>query len=200
MIFISHRRNTIDELKRTSEKYGVEIDLRSSDNSIIVHHDPMAKGEKFSTWLDHYNHKFLILNVKEEGLEKQIIDFLQKYKIDDYFFLDQSIPFLLKFSNFCNKKSAARVSEFESIETALKLKKYADWVWLDQFNSFPITPDEFETLKSYKYKICLVSPELQGRFDDYEIMEMSKFLKKNNLKLDAICSKKCEFWESLLNE
>ena len=200
MIFVSHRRNTIEELKKTNIKYGVEIDLRSSGDSIIVHHDPLAKGENFSRWLKHFNHKFLILNVKEEGLEIHIIEYLKKYEIDNFFFLDQSIPFLIKYSELCKKKSAARVSEYESIETAIKLRKFADWIWLDQFNNFPITSEEFDLLKSKKFKICLVSPELQSRFDDKEIYEIVDNLKKNNLKIDAVCSKKCELWEKLLNE
>ena len=65
---------------------------------------------------------FLILNVKEEGLETSIIKYLNKYRIENYFFLDQSIPFLIKHSKLCNKQSAARVSEYESIESALRLK------------------------------------------------------------------------------
>ena len=198
MIFISHRKNSIEELSKTNKKYGIEIDLRSRGDSIIIHHDPMVQGEDFSRWLKHYNHKFLILNVKEEGLETYIIEYLKKYEIDNFFFLDQSIPFLIKYSELCKKKSAARVSEFESIETAIKLRKFADWIWLDQFYYFPITSEEFNTLKLNKFKICLVSRNC--KFDNKEIYEIVDNLKKNNLKIDAVCSKKCELWEKLFNE
>ena len=200
MIYIAHRKNTIDELIETDLKYGVEIDLRSHNGNIILHHDPMSVGEDFDNWLRYYNHNFLILNVKEEGLETSIVKYLYKYKIENYFFLDQSIPFLIKHSKLCNRQSAARVSEYESIESALRLKNFANWIWLDQFNKFPVNPSEFEILKANKFRICLVSPELQARNDNSEIIAIVNTLKQNNLKLDAICSKKCELWEKLLYE
>ena len=93
MIYIAHRKNTIDELIETDLKYGVEIDLRSYNGNVILHHDPMSVGEDFDNWLRYYNHNFLILNVKEEGLETSIIKYLNKYRIENYFFLDQSIFF-----------------------------------------------------------------------------------------------------------
>ena len=85
MIFISHRKNSIEELSKTNKKYGIEIDLRSRGDSIIIHHDPMVQGEDFSRWLKHYNHKFLILNVKEEGLETYIIEYLKNMKLIIFF-------------------------------------------------------------------------------------------------------------------
>ena len=59
--------------KKTPKKYGVEIDLRSENKKIYLHHDPFKKGTLFSEWLKYYNHKLIVLNVKEEGLEKHII-------------------------------------------------------------------------------------------------------------------------------
>ena len=62
-----------------------------------MHHDPFNKGQPLKTWLEHYDHRFLILNVKE-GLEEMIINLLEKFNINNYFFLDQSFPFLMKYS------------------------------------------------------------------------------------------------------
>ena len=39
-----------------------------------------------------------------------------------------------------------------------------------------------------KYKICIVSPELQGRFEKAEIVEI-KQNKFKKLKIDAACTK-----------
>ncbi len=42
MKLISHRRNTIDELKATPKEYGVEVDIRSDNGKLVIHHDPFA--------------------------------------------------------------------------------------------------------------------------------------------------------------
>ena len=63
------------------------------EKKIIIHHDPFKEGENFYKWIKYFKHKFLILNVKEEGLEKKLIDCMNKNNITSYFFLDQSFPF-----------------------------------------------------------------------------------------------------------
>ena len=43
MILIKHRVNTIKELVRINPKYGVEIDVRSDQNKLLLNHDPFKK-------------------------------------------------------------------------------------------------------------------------------------------------------------
>ena len=113
---IVHRCNSIDQLKTVNNNYGVEIDLRTYKSEIILNHDPyLNEGVLFRDWIKHYNHSHIILNIKEEGLENEIINIMNDYNIDDYFFLDQSFPFLIKFARQGHKLSAIRFSEFESI-------------------------------------------------------------------------------------
>jgi hypothetical protein len=88
LIIIKHRVNTINEIISTPYSYGVEIDLRTFGSEIIIHHDPFHEGVKFSEWLQYYNHKFLVLNVKEDGLETFISELIEKFKVKNYFFLD----------------------------------------------------------------------------------------------------------------
>ena len=78
MIIVKHRVNTSKELKKTSPKFGIEIDLRSDKNQIYLHHDPFKKGEIFSRWIKNFKHKLIVLNVKEEGLEKKNFTYPQK--------------------------------------------------------------------------------------------------------------------------
>ena len=54
MIIIKHRVNTSKELKKLSVNFGVEIDLRSKNNVIYLHHDPFKKGELFSKWIKYF--------------------------------------------------------------------------------------------------------------------------------------------------
>ena len=198
MKLISHRRNTIEELQATPREYGVEVDIRSDHGQLVIHHDPFAKGDDFEDWLKHYQHGTLILNVKEEGLEARLIDLMKQHKIEDYFFLDQSFPFLIKWSKLGEHHCAVRVSEFESIETALSLAGKIDWVWVDCFTKFPLAGIDAERLQDAGFKLCLVSPELQGRPADTAIPELAKLLNERHITADAICTKNPELWKEYL--
>ena len=193
MSIINHRVNTIKKLKNTPKEYGVEVDLRSNGHDIIIHHDPFKKGILFKDWLQYFDHKTLILNVKEEGLEQVILNYLNKKKITDYFFLDQSFPFLIKYSSILKGKSAVRFSEYESLNSVLNLKRIINWVWVDYFNFFPLDYTTYLNFKNEDFKICLVSPELQG-FGEEEISKLRNILLKSNIKADAVCTKNPNLW------
>ena len=53
MEIILHRRNTIDQLISTPNNYGVEIDIRSFKDELIIQHDPFLKGENFKNWIKY---------------------------------------------------------------------------------------------------------------------------------------------------
>ncbi|MET1413003.1 phosphatidylinositol-specific phospholipase C/glycerophosphodiester phosphodiesterase family protein [Roseibium sp. HPY-6] len=196
MQIIQHRRNTIEGLAETPHDYGIEVDIRSQGERLIIHHDPFEAGLDFETWLDHYSHKTLILNVKEEGLEDRLIASMASRGIDDFFFLDQSFPFLVKWSKLGVHRCAVRVSEFESIETALSLAGQVDWIWVDCFTRFPLSEDQAAQLRSAGFRLCLVSPELQGRDASLEIPEMRSLLAERNIEADAVCTKRPDLWLS----
>ena len=137
MIIIKHRVNTIEELLKTPKNFGVEIDIRSFNEKLIINHDPFIDAICFDEWIKHYDHKFLILNVKEEGLEETIMKKIKNYKIKNFFFLDQSFPVLIKTILSGENRTAIRISEYESLESAINLKNLAKWVWIDFFGNFP---------------------------------------------------------------
>ncbi|MDP3667441.1 MAG: hypothetical protein Q8R50_12230 [Sediminibacterium sp.] len=192
MKLIQHSRNTISELKKTPIEYGIEVDIRSEAGKLITHHDPFKIGEQFEKWLNVYKHGTLILNVKEEGLEDKILALMNEHNIEDYFFLDQSFPFLIKWSNAGMHKSAVRVSEFESVENALLLKGKVDWVWVDCFTRFPLNQQDIKILQDAGFKLCIVSPELQG----HPILWINDFTASmKGFKIDAVCTKRPELWK-----
>jgi len=195
MKIIAHRRNTIQDLKSTPKEYGVEVDIRSRGEQLIIHHDPFVAGESFDDWIDTYQHGTLILNIKEEGLESRLIALMQAHGIDDYFFLDQSFPFLVKWAKAGEHRCAIRVSEFESIETALTLADKVDWVWVDCFTCFPLSQEDAQRLKNAGFKLCLVSPELQGREAKTEIPLLVQILAERGIQADAVCTKRPDLWE-----
>lgn len=195
MELIAHRRNTISELTATPQKYGIEVDIRSEGGRLIIHHDPFAEGADFVEWLGAYRHGTLILNVKEEGLEARLIPLMRDAGISNYFFLDQSFPFLIKYARLGERRCAVRVSEFETIDTALTLANQIDWVWVDCFTHFPLSQEAANRLTSAGFKLCLVSPELQQRDAVSEIPALAKLLTERAIKADAICTKRPDLWE-----
>ena len=193
-LIICHRKNTIKQLIDTPIEYGVEIDVRSYNNKIILNHDPMKNGESLDNWVRKYNHKFLIINIKEEGLEKYIIKILKNKKIKEFFFLDQSFPFLIKTLNSNETRCAIRFSEYEDIKTINNLKKKINWVWVDHFSKFPLNKSTSDNLKKKKIKICIVSPEIVRKTAIKSLKKLKKFIQKKNIHIDAVCTKNPEIW------
>lgn len=187
MKFIAHRINTVGELKHVPEAYGVELDLRDYGDRLILQHDPFKDGEDFEEYLKHYNHDIMILNIKSERIEYKVLELIQKYNIRKYFFLDSSFPMIYLLSKEGEKNLALRFSEFEGMDTILTMAGKVDWVWVDCFTKLPITTEIFNTLKENGFKICLVSPELQGQGEKIE--EYKQYLHDNKILFDAICTK-----------
>ena len=169
MKFIAHRINTILELENLPKEYGVEIDLRDAlDGTIYIAHDPFTAGENFEAYLRYYQHGMMILNVKSERIEFKVLELIKKYGIEKYFFLDSSFPMIHTLAKSGERKIALRYSEFEGLDTLLMMQGRVDWVWVDCFTELPIDHELFLQLKKMGYKLCLVSPELQGRDADIE--------------------------------
>ena len=194
MIIIRHRRNTVAELEATEHGYGIEVDIRSFGDALVTHHEPFVKGPLFDDRLQSFHHKTLILNVKEEGLEDRVLDLMRKHGITDFFFLDQSFPFLVKTAGTGEKRCAVRVSEFESIETAMSLAGKVDWIWVDCFTRFPLAHASAARLMDAGFKLCIVSPELQGRHAASEVPLMRQLLQKEDIPFHAVCTKEPKLW------
>ncbi|MSR80727.1 MAG: hypothetical protein EXS11_08375, partial [Gemmataceae bacterium] len=186
MTYIQHRVNTLEELRSIPLEYGVEVDLRDNGSRLIMRHDPFGDGEDFEPFLAEFrNNGPLVLNIKSEGIEFRIIHLLERYKVMNYFFLDCSFPMIRKMISQGENQIAVRFSEFEPIESALALSDQVKWVWIDCFTKMPLTKQSYVQLKA-KYKLCLVSPELQGQ----PIANIKSF---NDLlepyPMDAVCTK-----------
>jgi hypothetical protein len=195
MMIVRHRRNSREQLDETPAELGVEVDIRSRGEELIVHHDPFADGERFDDWLSAFRHRLLILNVKEEGLEGKLSRLMAARGIREYFFLDQSFPFLVRTANGGERRCAVRVSEFESIETALALAGRIDWVWVDCFTRFPLDGTQARRLQQAGFRLCLVSPELQGRNAAAEIAAMRNELRREDICADAVCTREPKLWQ-----
>ena len=190
MLKIAHRINTVAQLKQVPQESGIELDLRYEGPNLILHHDPFTTGELFEDLLKEYKHRLIILNVKTEGIEEEVLRLLHKYAVTNYFFLDLSLPYLIKYMRKGEHNIAVRFSEYEPLEFVMAFKGKVDWVWVDCFHHMPLTKDIYHQLKEH-FKICLVSPELQG----YELSKIELFKTQlKGMEIDAVCTKRPDLW------
>ncbi len=187
MKFIAHRINTLNELKSISPNYGVELDLRDYQKDLILSHDPFVGGELFADYAKHYNHGTMILNIKSERIEWEVLKILKQNQISDYFFLDSSFPMIYQLSENGETNIAIRFSEFEKADTVFAMQNRVKWIWVDCFTKIPIDKILFDEFKDAGFKLCFVSPELQGRQED--IIPYKNYLKEKNIIFDAVCTK-----------
>ena len=206
MQIIIHRINKIEQLKGIPQKYGVEIDIRGYGDKILLNHDPIddpIKYDELETYLQNFNHAFIIFNVKEAGYEQKIINLTAEYKIpkDKYFLLDVEFPYLYRATRKENiREIAVRYSEYEPIEMAeaqiINGKTLLDWTWIDTNTILPLNNDIVNRLKPFK--TCLVCPERWGRPQD--IAPYAQKMKNLNFRLDAVMTAQqyAEQWEKLM--
>lgn len=174
---ISHRgywknineKNSLLAFERSlSLNFGIEVDIRDYKSKIVISHDlPNINSPKLSELLDIYsrekNKPFIALNIKSDGLQQDLKTALDKYKINNYFVFDSSVPDAINFIK-SGMKTFTRQSEYENSPAFYEL---AEGVWLDEFHSSWIDEETLNFHYNNGKKVCIVSPELHGR--DMEI-------------------------------
>jgi hypothetical protein len=164
MEIVAHRINSINELLEVPFKYGCEIDIRSQDSKLILNHDPYLSGDSLVDYLDNYKHGLLVLNIKEAGIENDVLQLVRERNIPSFFLLDVEFPYLYSASRLGERGIAVRFSEDEPIELVHNYNKLVDWVWIDTNTKLPI--DSNNTLVLSSMQTCLVCPERWGRPND----------------------------------
>jgi len=196
VLIVNHRVNTINHLIEVDRTEGIEIDIRNWKTNLILNHEPFTDGVKFVDWLKECKNPLLILNVKSEGLEDKVIEAIKSSGfLGEYFFLDQSFPFLVRTLKNGLSDSAVRVSEYESPECLRNLSN--KWVWIDSHTgNWDFLASAIIVAKETSKKICIASPELHGRAAEYEIGEIKKILAELDYLPEAVCTKSPELWKS----
>jgi hypothetical protein len=185
---IQHRINDFSSLEKLSPAHGAEIDIRSDAGRLILAHEPFVSGVSLDDYLGRFaqahSKNTLIVNTKEDGLEEAVLEKLRAHRIERFFFLDLTLPTLVRMAfKKKEKRMAVRVSEYETEESAQRFAGAVEWVWLDCFSGNPPSSDAIARLHR-SFKVCLVSPELQG-FPAETIAAFAS-LKSD---LDAVCTK-----------
>jgi hypothetical protein len=194
--FICHRINTFKELNKIDKQFGIEIDIRDDHKSgkLILAHDPFLEGESFEEYLKNYKNNRLILNIKSERVELECLNLLEKYNIQNYFFLDSSFPMIyLLNKEYKNNHIVCRFSEYENINFFLDNKDMFSTIWVDCFTKFPLNKEIYQLVKKENKKICIVSPELQKQPKKIEIYR--SYIIENNIFPDMICTKEYNIYK-----
>ena len=192
MEFIIHRVNRVKDLNNIPNIFGTEIDIRCKGSQLILNHEPYKNGDKLENYLENYEHKTLVLNIKESGIENDVLKLVKKKSIKSYFLLDVEMPYMYSAANAGEKNIAVRYSEYEDISFSKYFMNKLDWIWIDTTTTLPINKKNKKILNNFKS--CLVCPERWGRKKDIKVYKSR--MKRINFQPTAIMtSKNCiKYW------
>lgn len=165
---------------------GTETDLRDSNGHIVISHDmptgnEITLSELFIMYKDNGCEGTLALNIKADGLQKQVAAELETFGIKNYFLFDMSVPdclVSLKDDLVC----FARYSEYEPYSL---LWERCQGIWYDSFHSSDIKPELIEKVISKGKRVCIVSPELHNR-DHLPLWEVINKLDQKTINSNKI--------------
>ena len=164
MIF-QHRVNDLNIIRD-----GIEIDLRTKDNNIILTHDINTNGLDLFKNILKLKDKTVIFNVKESQIEDLII---QRAKNIDYYFLDSQIPDIIRLAKTGFNKFILRISPYEDINTKLYNLVKPKYIWVD----YDFTDFDFDLYIDFVNNInlnsrkILVHPSLYCKYiKDFDII------------------------------
>jgi glycerophosphoryl diester phosphodiesterase len=177
--------NNIAAFRRAfSLDLGIETDIRDYKGEIVISHDIATKDSLrlenlLGLYRDYHQHSVLFLNIKTDGLQNSLRGTLKKYKINNYFVFDMSLPEQLVYARY-DFKIFARQSEFEKEPL---LYQQARGIWLDEFNTHWIKGKIIKKHIKNKKEVCIVSPELHQRdyhkeWKEYRILDKKLKLEK----------------------
>ena len=151
-IYIAHRQNKLKNLKSLldDDVRGVEIDLRSNGNKIIISHDPFLNGLDFEKNIKKLKNFFLIIDVKSTGFSEKVLKILNKEKIKFLFLnlIGSEQNYLIK--KKYSKNLFLRFSSIEKPDLSIKDFKRIKWIWFDFFNGKYITIKDYNYIKKIK--------------------------------------------------
>lgn len=189
-----HRVNTLEALRQVPQTRGIEFDLRSDGNRVIVTHDAFTEGPDIEAFFPCIGARPCIFNAKCDGIEARVRELAQRHHISDYIWLDLAAPTAIALARGGERRIAVRYSEYEPLEAVLAFRGLVDWVWVDCFEHWPMNLEAWRVLERH-FRICLVSPELQGH-GAQAIAHWRGSL--GGRDFHAVCTKRPEEWEVAL--
>lgn len=156
MIPIIHRVNTLEKLDSLDSNVGIEIDIRSENGNLVLSHDPQKKSLSLKDFIENYDKKLIVANIKESGIEDSVIEYLTEKGINDFFLLDVEFPYILNNFEKSGKFLSLRFSKYESVESVVNFIDKVQWLWIDTYEDFFLDEQIAGILR--RFKTVLVSP------------------------------------------
>ena len=159
--------------------FGVETDLRDHYEKIKISHDLLNTEDNsididlfFKLYNEYKKNIPLALNIKSVGLQDILQNALLKYKINNYFVFDMSIPDTINYI----KKGFNVFSRQSEHEQEPAFYNSVQGIWLDSFNTIWYNNEIITNHLIENKKVAIVSSELHKR----DQIILWNFIKSNN--------------------
>lgn len=162
--------------------FGIETDFRDLDGELVVSHDiPRHGAMTAAAFVDLFKARPtaspMALNVKADGLQALMAEFIAASGMADAFVFDMAVPDMRGYLS-SGVPTFTRLSEYEP--TPAFLDRSAG-VWLDAFEGEWYDAALISALLAQDKRVAIVSPELHGR----PHAALWRFLKENRFHADA---------------
>lgn len=146
--------------------FGIELDIRDQQGSIVVAHDPPTKEASLLSLSDVLNlhrsrcpESYLALNIKSCGLAPMLKELVERFDVHNYFVFDMAVPDTrtyreLQLDYFVRLSDEEREPCFASD---------AAGYWVDQLQREWLTREKIKGLLAENRAVCVVSNELHNR-------------------------------------
>jgi hypothetical protein len=173
MQLIAHRGYWLDPKEKNTETaflralthgYGIETDFRDCNGELVISHDipligAMSASKFIALYHDHPVTAPLALNIKADGLQQLISQFVAEAAFRKYFVFDMAVPDMRGYIHL-GLPTYSRQSEYESMPALLSS---CQGVWLDAFQSTWYEMGAISSILDQGKGVAIVSPELHGR-------------------------------------
>lgn len=193
MIVLSHRgywkgpseKNRREAFRRSFDLgLGTETDIRDRDGALVISHDMADRTAiTLEALLDLLGDRDLplALNIKADGLARDLLTAMQARSLSRWFAFDMSVPEMVVQLRL-GLPVFTRMSEYEPSPPCYDR---AIGVWLDGFHSVWYSAQVIEELLRDSKQVCVVSPELHGRDHQelWDLLRSSRLANAPNLML-----------------
>jgi glycerophosphoryl diester phosphodiesterase len=157
---------------------GIEVDLKNQNGKIVLSHDPITKNNhavSLESLFKKTPKTFFALNIKEDGLGRELRKLISRHKINNYMCFDLSFPESLQFQKE-QLRVFPRMGDMDP-----KLKVFPKGLVIDVFDQTNYS-QVLRSLKALKdpCELFFISPELHGHQVEVNWSKIKRFLTQSS--------------------
>lgn len=158
-------RNTVKAIKRAfCNGWGIETDVRDYCGRLVISHDIASEqspllADVLSVYKEVGAGSFLAINIKADGIQKLLVEELEKNGVYNYAVFDMSIPEQVVY----NKMNIPFFTRQSEIEMYPVMYDNAAGVWMDEWDKGWIAKDIISEHLDKGKIVGVISPEIHGR-------------------------------------